>query len=87
MKPRSLEESPATVFLLRFAFSLIPTYLWGPFLKHLLFLPSPPCVALACRVPSSPRHHGREMGAPGDPLAAFVQRRSFPLMFSIQFIK
>lgn len=41
MKSHLSEESPAAIFLLRFAFYLVPTYFQGPVLKHRYFFVPP----------------------------------------------
>lgn len=61
MKSRLLEESPAAIFLLHFAFYHIPIYFWGAVLKRRYFFLPLPCTALAS--PPSPRprlHHAEE---------------------------
>lgn len=57
MKSHLSEESPAAIFLLRFAFYLVPTYFQGPVLKHRYFF-VPPCAALTS--PPSRWHHTEE---------------------------
>lgn len=54
MKSHLLEESPAAIFLLHFAFYHIPIYFWGAVLKRCYFF-LPPRLAQPSR---HPRHRG-----------------------------